>query len=292
MAFVSLIEKSLECRLTAFYRIDHSNFLDCLNGLPAYNNCLLCCTDKSTGALESVHFVPQGGIFDDNYFKGKTGKSLSIDLVFFDATINHAPFFGIAGMAVCAIEVDNQLASFITLIAEEEQNSLLFKEYMVSSTLEKICICILRSLLNTGNEMYERFKEHFSNERLLKILSYMHQNIDKELNQEKISGLIFISPDYVGQFFKRSVGISIQSYVIDQRVKMGLYKLVSTSKQISFIADQVGFTDQAYFNRQFKANYGVNPLKLRQMYKLISVSQVGALMSTGTPKKKLKMETS
>jgi AraC-like DNA-binding protein len=279
MPFASLVEQSLACKLSGHYRIDKSLFDECLNGLPAYTNCLMCGIDPATGQLELTYFLPQGEIFDKKALIEFFYKPYEFDLIFFDAYLEGVPIFGIPGIKGFKINAVNQLETFVNLVNFENRHSYLFKEYVVATTLEKISVYILRELSTTNNEVFEQIHQHFDNDRLLKILTYVHEHLNEDITLEHLANLVFLSPDYISQFFKRCIGMSIQSYLIDQRVKLGLHYLVSTSDQIAAIADNTGFIDQAYFNRRFKMFYAVNPLRMRKKYQLLFVSQAGALMA-------------
>jgi AraC-like DNA-binding protein len=290
MAFKSLIEKSLECRLSAYYRTDRSDFDACLSGLPAYTNCLICGMDKASGTLEATYFVPQGEKFDKERLEGLFVNQLNFELVFFDAWFDGVPVFGVQGVSSFKVTSMDQLVSFVSLVGYEQRNSLLFKEFIVGATLEKLSVYLLRDLILHSKNVFDKVNDHFNNDRLIKILTFIHQNIHTDLSFDHIANQILLSPDYVSQFFKKSVGSSIQNYLIDQRVKLGLYNLISSSVPIASVATKSGFIDQAYFNRRFKLVYGLNPISVRKKYKLISISQAGALMSSGSPRQKMAFE--
>jgi AraC-like DNA-binding protein len=281
MAFANLITEGLDCRFNAFYRVDNGLFEECLENIPSYTNCLVCGINKLSNEQEVTYFVPQGARFEKKTLSALFDKPYHFDMVFFDTALNSIPVFSTPGMKIFRVNSISQFSSFISLLGYEEQNSFLFKDYIQSATLEKICIYILRDLHKDNFDIFQKINENFNNERLYKILSHIHQNIQAELTLEHLATLVYLSPDYISQFFKRCVGEGIQTYLIDQRVKMGLYNLVSTSDQIASIAENTGFVDQAYFNRRFKSVYKSNPLKIRKKYQLLSVSQAGTIMSMG-----------
>lgn len=280
MPFATLVHQ-LECELTGYYKLDKQLFDECINGLPSYTNCLLCGIDTATGKRELAYFLPQGETFDKKQIIELFHQPYIFELIFFDATINGIPVFGLPGVKGFKISSVDRLATFCSLVSFENTNSYLFKDTIMSATLEKIAVYILRDLSEANRDIFAQLNQHFDNERLIKILMYIHENLRGDINLEKLAELISLSPDYISQFFKRCVGMSIQAYLIDQRVKLGLHALVSTSDQIAIISDNTGFIDQAYFNRRFKMFYSVNPLRVRKKYQLMSVSQAGMLMTWG-----------
>jgi len=277
MPFATLVHE-LECELTGYYKLDKQLYDECINGLPSYTNCLLCGIDPSTGKRELAYFLPQGETFDKKQIIELFHQLYNFELIFFDATINGIPVFGLPGIKGFKISSVDRLATFCSLVSFENTNQYLFKDTIVAATLEKIAIYILRDLSEGNRDIFTQLNQHFDNERLLKILTYIHENLRGDIDLEKLAQLISLSPDYISQFFKRCVGMSIQAYLIDQRVKLGLHALVSTTDQIAGISDNTGFIDQAYFNRRFKMFYSVNPLRVRKKYQLMSISQAGMLM--------------
>jgi AraC-like DNA-binding protein len=279
MPFDVLVSQSFECKLSGYYRIDKDLYDECLNGLPAYTNVLICGIDPATNEREISYFLPQGEIFDKKKLIELFYKPYIFELIFFDALLEGIPVFGIPAISGFKVNSMERLSTFCSLVSFENRNSYLFKDMIVSATLEKISLYILRDLSASHRELFDRIYQHFDNDRLMKILSHIHLHLQEDITLDGLAGLVFLSADYISQFFKRCIGMSIQSYLIDQRVKLGLHMLVSTSDQIATISDNTGFVDQAYFNRRFKMFYEVNPLRMRKKYQLLFISQAGALMA-------------
>jgi AraC-like DNA-binding protein len=280
MAFTSSLAETLDCSLAAFCKIDAALFDECLNNSPTHTNCLMIGSGIQSGMAEIAYFLPQGEIFDKKKLSDMFSKPYNFDLIFFNARINDIPFFAMPGLGVVKINNIEQIRIFNSLLNFENAHAYPFKDYMLSSTLGKIAVYILRGLQDFKPEFYSTLNAHFANARLLTILRFIHQHIQEDVTLERLAQLVDLSPDYVSQFFKRCLGMSIQSYLIDQRVKLGLYLLISGTDQISVISDDTGFVDQAYFNRRSKLVFGMNPLRLRKKYQLLFVSQAGALMTS------------
>ncbi|MDQ3072197.1 MAG: AraC family transcriptional regulator [Bacteroidota bacterium] len=280
MPLVNLIAQSLESRLNSYHRIDKSLLKECLIGLPAYTNCLVSAINKNTLACESTYFIPQGGKFTEELLADVIAGNYLIELIFFETHIQDIPVFGIGGVKGFKLKFSNEISPFCALVGKEITHSFLFKDYIVSNTLDKASVFILRELYQSNPDAFNQLEEHFSNERLVKILNHIHTNMEEEVSLQQLADLAALSVDYISQFFKRCVGYSIQFYLIDQRVKRGLEYLVTTRLPISGIAEKAGFIDQAYFNRRFKTCYNVNPLRLRKKYQLLSISQAGQWMAS------------
>lgn len=99
----------------------------------------------------------------------------------------------------------------------------------------------------------------------LKILKYIHTNIDKKITLADISELTFFSPIYCDTVFKRETGKSIIDYLLDERIERAKNLLLEEGMTLSRISELVGFNDYNYFSRVFKARSGYSPSAYRQM---------------------------
>lgn len=99
----------------------------------------------------------------------------------------------------------------------------------------------------------------------IKIIKYLHSNLDKKITLDDIGALTFFSPIYCDSVFKRDIGKSIIDYLIDERIEYAKKLLLDDSYSLSQIAAAVGFNDYNYFSRVFKARSGISPSSYRQM---------------------------
>lgn len=101
---------------------------------------------------------------------------------------------------------------------------------------------------------------------VLPILNYVHQHIFEPdgLRVEKIASVFHLSPTYVGEYFRKHTGESLQHYVMLYKLKLIETRLRYTDLRINEIADEFGFTDQSHLNRIFKKYQGKTPLEFRK----------------------------
>ena len=88
----------------------------------------------------------------------------------------------------------------------------------------------------------------------------------RELNAEFIAKRHGISPRYVRRLFEED-GTTFSAFLLDERLRLAQKLLISPLHllhTISAIAYEAGFGDISYFNRCFRARYGMTPTDFRE----------------------------
>ena len=123
---------------------------------------------------------------------------------------------------------------------------------------ESILACII-SILE------DRVKKQNFNPLTLKIMEYIHQNLERKITLDDISKLTFFSAVYCDTVFKRETGKSIIDYLLDKRMEEARKLLCEGALPLMTIAEKVGFKDYNYFSRVFKARNGYTPSEYRKV---------------------------
>lgn len=97
--------------------------------------------------------------------------------------------------------------------------------------------------------------------------SYIRENISDEISNTELGAIFGYHPFYISKLLKDKKGQTLHQYVIAYRFKLAKRLLQLTSKSISEIAEECGFTDASYFTKSFKASFGVTPKEFRNSSK-------------------------
>ncbi len=97
-----------------------------------------------------------------------------------------------------------------------------------------------------------------------KALKYIKANYDKPLTAEILADQVNLSPVYFSSLFKKSVGVNMTDYITRYRMEKAEDLLLNTEKSIQEVAASVGYQDQRYFSKRFKAVTGVTPTRYRK----------------------------
>ena len=96
------------------------------------------------------------------------------------------------------------------------------------------------------------------------ILKYIETHYADNLTIKEMAEVCGFSQSHFMKFFKASFGTSFVAYLKEYRLTMASRLLLASSSSILTIAQETGFDNLSYFNRSFKAMYGVTPGQFRQ----------------------------
>lgn len=133
---------------------------------------------------------------------------------------------------------------------------------------------MLSHLINTllmivGRSIIQHLPEELKDEqedRTLDILQYIQANIYKPqlLKADNIARTFSISLTYLSRYFKKHTGKNMQDYIAGYKTKLIESRLLYSTKRVSEIVDEFGFTDESHLNKFFKKQLGMNPSDYRK----------------------------
>lgn len=103
-----------------------------------------------------------------------------------------------------------------------------------------------------------------------KLLDYLNQNFNQEVSRNNLAEIVFLNPDYISRLFKREVGMSIGSYLLNKRLETAKELLRNGSLPINAISMHVGYSNFSYFTKTFREATGVTPNEYRKQFRTSS----------------------
>lgn len=105
-------------------------------------------------------------------------------------------------------------------------------------------------------------------EKTLNIIQYIQENIyhPERIKAENISHALNISIAYLGRYFKKHTGQTMQDYIANYKTKLIENRLQYSSMRLSEIVDELGFADESHLNKFFKKQKGINPSEYRKRH--------------------------
>ncbi|MBP1994539.1 AraC family transcriptional regulator [Paenibacillus eucommiae] len=104
-----------------------------------------------------------------------------------------------------------------------------------------------------------------------KALLYLQHHFRNPLLLAEVAQLAGLSANYFSESFSKQTGFTFQAYVRDMRLQFAKSLISTTSLPITEICFASGFNTLPYFERAFKARYGLSPRGLRNRASQLSV---------------------
>lgn len=104
----------------------------------------------------------------------------------------------------------------------------------------------------------------FAADKIARSIAYMNQHLDEPLQVATLAAQARISPSHFFTVFKRQTGCPPIDYFIRLRMERARQLLDSTTESVKQIAAVLGYQDQFYFSRLFKAVHQIAPSHYRR----------------------------
>ncbi len=154
------------------------------------------------------------------------------------------------------------IASLVDSIIQEQANQQLYYNRVIEQIVNTIITVVAR---NIALKLPKNIKEN-TGEPVLEMLHYIQQNIfePKMLKAEKMSTHFGISFSYLGRYFKKQTGETLQQYISGYKLRLIETRLLHSDMRINEIAYELNFTDESHLNRAFKKHKGMSPSEFRK----------------------------
>lgn len=100
--------------------------------------------------------------------------------------------------------------------------------------------------------------------RLKLMLSYIRQNLSRRITLRDLATAAHISERECERCFLRQIGVLPFDYLLDTRLDRARRLLADTSRPVTEIALQCGFSTASYFTLCFRRKFGITPRAYRQ----------------------------
>ena len=156
------------------------------------------------------------------------------------------------------------IASLIESVINEQTNQQIYHQKITEQIVNAIITIVAR---NIALKLPKNIKET-TGETVLEILHYIQENIynPKQLKANIISEHCNISLNYLGKYFKKQTGETLQEYISNYKLRLIEARLLNTDMRINEIADELHFSDESHLNKVFRKYKGINPSEFRKTF--------------------------
>jgi len=134
-------------------------------------------------------------------------------------------------------------------------------EYRMFIIFTDLLLCINKAFMNI---MDKKVCQAVPN-NVVDILNYIEDNLEKEITLDILSSSFFISKYHLSHMFKKTMGISLQEYIISRRISMAR-ELLDKGLSVTNACFLSGFNNHSNFVKLFKKVVGISPLQYRNRY--------------------------
>ncbi len=99
-----------------------------------------------------------------------------------------------------------------------------------------------------------------------KIIEWIRLNLNNNISSSKIAETFHYNPDYFTRLFKCKTGMRLHEYINTLRLSQAKLLIYQSNLSIKEIAYSVGFEDEKYFMKLFKAYEGITPSSYRNAF--------------------------
>lgn len=101
---------------------------------------------------------------------------------------------------------------------------------------------------------------------VLEVVRLLEQNTSAAWTMDLLSTQVGLSTAYLSRLFREQMGVPPMSYLQQRRMEQAANLLLHTHWSVAQIGLDVGFNDQNYFARCFKAYYGLSATSYRKRF--------------------------
>lgn len=151
---------------------------------------------------------------------------------------------------------DNEaVASLMQYLLQIQKGDNLYKEDLIRHLVNAVIVIAARNISFIKPEKIAQNVD----EKILRIIDYIQVHILKPnlLRVEVIADHFGLSKTYIGAYFSKQCGESLQQYISSYRVRLIEHRLKFSTNRINEIAEEFGFADESHINKFFKRHTGV-----------------------------------
>lgn len=123
------------------------------------------------------------------------------------------------------------------------------------------------NLYRVYHDVSEESKDISYSDLVRDVLFIIMQRYSDDLTLLAIADELHVNSMYLGQLFKKELGVSFSKYLNSYRVKKAQDLIINTSLNFSEISEQVGYSSPGYFYKKFKKECGFSPSDYREKYR-------------------------
>lgn len=145
---------------------------------------------------------------------------------------------------------------------EEAMRDGEFGAQALRDTLLMQLLVLINRIYASGAATPERI-EAPRDAKIAAVLSYINENLSRELSVEELAEQVFLSRYHFMRLFKAQTGSTVHAYVQQKRLLYAA-RLIREGQSAARAAAESGFSDYSAFHRAFRKSFGISPGQLKK----------------------------
>lgn len=167
------------------------------------------------------------------------------------------------------IDKNKEIFSYFKKITQYVQNKSLESELMVETLFIQMLVLINKKF-NKKTVENNNFIKY--NRRILEIITYINNNIEKSLSLNLLAEEFYLNKSYLSHIFKKNTGFSVLQYIHYKKI-MTAKRLLLDNNSCSEVSSKLNFGDYSTFYRSFKREVGISPQEYQKQRSAIEKYQ-------------------
>ena len=177
------------------------------------------------------------------------------------------PLFNQLPFVFCGDDIENDHIKRILATMLAEFNNAASKQIPQNDVL--LAGYLYQLLFIAANESNSYVFSSNADKRITQIIQYINKNYGYINDIEEIAQAFFISKSHLCRLFKKSLGITLVSYLNTIKIKAACALIKEDEEGLNQIALHCGFNSYSYFCKVFKFEKGVTPTEYRKRHKYL-----------------------
>lgn len=93
---------------------------------------------------------------------------------------------------------------------------------------------------------------------------YVREHIGQDIKRSDLAEHVHLNMDYLSRVFKREKGLTLNDYIVAEKMNVARNLLKTTRLPISLVATKVGYSNFSYFSKLYKKIFGCTPAEERE----------------------------
>ncbi len=132
------------------------------------------------------------------------------------------------------------------------------RDFIMNSIMYEYLFLLASKFPNSQTSVNEKKSDYVE-----EALNYIESNYCDPITIQDIANHLNLNRSYLHRLFKAYTGFSIQTYLLDYRIRQACILLKTTSLSIRVIAHSVSYADPLYFSKLFRQKKGQSPSEYR-----------------------------